>query len=51
MSWHILAAVSVAYAAQGVIYLRQHRYGMAAAFIAYALANVGFIVDMWEHRS
>ena len=48
MSWHILGAVALAYAVMGLVYYRQGRYGMMLAFIAYALANVGFIIDIYE---
>ncbi len=46
MSAPLLIAVTLAYACVAVSYLRERRYGMALAFIAYALANVGFILDL-----
>lgn len=42
----LLALVTVVYAAVAVTYARDHRWGMCLAFVAYALANVGFILDL-----
>lgn len=46
MGSHLLAAVALAYAWVAWDYWSQGRYGMALAFLAYALANVGFILDL-----
>ena len=42
----LLALVTVVYAAVALTYVREQRWGMCLAFVAYALANVGFILDM-----
>lgn len=44
----LLLAVSVVYVAVGVAYLAEHRLGMGLAFLAYAIANVGFAMDLWR---
>jgi hypothetical protein len=46
MSAPLLAAVTLAYLWVAIGYAREHRYGMTVAFLAYALANVGFILDL-----
>lgn len=46
MSIGLLVGVCVAYGWVGISYYRAGRYGMMVAFIAYALANVGFILDL-----
>jgi hypothetical protein len=43
MSSWLLAIVAVIYLGVAISYARERDYGMALAFIAYALANVGFI--------
>lgn len=48
MSWQLLSLVSAAYLWVGVTYFLEGRKGMALAFVAYALANGGFILDAWE---
>ena len=48
MSAGLLTAVSIAYLWVAVNYLLSGRYGMGLSFVAYALANVGFIVDGWN---
>jgi len=40
-----LIIAGILYLCQTVAYLRQGEYGMAVAFCAYALANVGFVYD------
>lgn len=45
MSSGLLAVVAVIYLGVAVGYWRQGRYGMAFAFVAYALANMGFVID------
>lgn len=38
----------LAYVVQGlVVYLAEGRYGMALCMVAYALANVGLILDLY----
>ena len=41
----LLYFVAVIYGAVACQYVMAHRYGMALAFVAYALANVGFALD------
>lgn len=41
----LLAIVAVIYALVAVSYWRSGDHGMTLAFVAYALANVGFIVS------
>lgn len=50
MSAGLLAAVAVAYLWVALSYFRDSRPGMGLAFIAYALANIGFIVDLWRRQ-
>ena len=42
----LLAAVAVAYLWVGFGYYREGRIGMMIAFLAYAAANVGFMLDL-----
>jgi hypothetical protein len=44
-----LVVVLVLYLIQAVGYVRTQQYGMAIAFVAYALANVGFILAWKGH--
>jgi hypothetical protein len=46
MSPLLLGAVAVAYLWVGYGYIRAGRVGMAVAFVAYAFANLGFILDL-----
>ena len=46
MSWWLLALVAVAYLYVAADYARHKQWGMCLAFVAYALANVGFIIDL-----
>jgi hypothetical protein len=41
----LLGVCAVIYMIVSIGYLSESRYGMALAFFAYALANVGFIRD------
>lgn len=41
----LLSLVAVIYLGVAVSYWRQSRPGMALAFVAYALANLGFVID------
>lgn len=50
MSATLLAVVAVIYVTVAVGYARDHRWGMCLAFVAYALANVGFILDLVKQR-
>lgn len=45
MSAALLTVVSCIYLGVAVAYMREGRWGMAVAFVAYALANVGLILD------
>lgn len=45
MSAGLLGVVTVIYLGVAVGYWRDGRHGMALAFVAYALANAGFILD------
>ena len=44
MSSWLLGFVGFIYLAVAFDYFRQHDYGMCLSFIAYALANLGFII-------
>jgi hypothetical protein len=46
MGIQLLLATSGAYMFVALGYIREGRYGMGLAFAAYALANVGFVIDM-----
>lgn len=46
MSPWLLIAVGVAYVGVSVQYLMNKQYGMALAFTGYALAQVGFIMEI-----
>lgn len=48
MSAWLLLGVGLVYVVVAVGYARAHRLGMALAFLAYALANVGFAWDAWR---
>lgn len=45
MSVTLLTIVALIYLVVAVGYARERRYGMMFAFVAYALANIGFILD------
>ena len=45
MSSGLLTLVALIYFWVAIAYVREGRYGMALAFVAYALANIGFILD------
>ena len=44
----LLLFVGGVYLLVAVAYLVEHRFGMALAFVAYALANTGFAWDLWR---
>ena len=46
MGTPLLIAVTLAYVGVAAAYWKDRRYGMVAAFIGYAVANIGFIIDM-----
>ena len=46
MNGYLLALVALIYLGTAVNYGLDHRPGMAIAFVAYALANLGFMVDL-----
>jgi hypothetical protein len=46
MSGPLLSAVACAYGFVALNYALSGRWGMALAFVAYAVANVGFILDL-----
>lgn len=52
MQWQIwvpLAAASCIYIVQAVAYVWvQGRYGLAACFVGYTMANLGLIYDAWQ---
>ena len=50
MSMGLLALVALAYLWVGAGYWQSGRTGMFLAFAAYAIANIGFIIDLLEHR-
>jgi uncharacterized membrane protein YecN with MAPEG domain len=43
-----LTITCVLYAFTAIEYYRKKDIGMALAFFAYALANVGFIINLWN---
>lgn len=44
MSIWMLAAASVLYLLASIDYFKRGDYGMSLAFVAYSLANIGFIL-------
>ena len=48
MSPSLLIACAVAYIWVAVQYGRQRDWGMMAAFISYAVANIGFAYKAWR---
>ncbi len=46
MSLGLLGGVCLAYTWVAIAYGRAGRWGMMVAFLAYALANVGFMLDL-----
>ncbi len=50
MSLGLLGGVAIAYCWVALSYARAHRWGMAIAFTAYAVSNIGFMVDLWKTR-
>ena len=48
MSLPLLVAVAIAYLFVAWGYMRSGRWGMAVAFVAYAAANIGFMLDLLE---
>lgn len=46
VSGPLLVAVSMAYLWVAIGYVQTGRWGMALAFVAYALANFGFMLDL-----
>ena len=47
-SWQPLAACGGLYALMAIGYMRRGDPGMALAFAAYAVANLGFIWNWWR---
>lgn len=45
MNLHLLVITSVLYAGVAYGFVRERRWGMALAFLCYALANIGFAWD------
>ena len=50
MSIGLMGGVALAYLWVAIAYGRAHRWGMCIAFVAYSLANIGFMVDLWRGR-
>jgi hypothetical protein len=48
MSAPLLIAVSLAYLWVAGSYFMAGRLGMSLAFLAYTIANIGFILDGWR---
>lgn len=48
MAWQLLGAVTAQYLYVAWGYWQQGRYGMTLAFVAYGVANAGFILDHFE---
>ena len=45
----LLAVPAMTYLGQAAFYwLRQHRVGMAIAFVGYTIGNIGFMIDLVE---
>lgn len=42
----LLSVVAVIYASVAVGYALDGRWGMCLAFVAYAIANIGFVIDL-----
>lgn len=49
MNGWLLTAVAVVYLVVAGGYARRREWGMCVAFVAYALANVGFIIELVRH--
>lgn len=47
MSWQLLGVSAAIYVWVAVDYHRTGNNGLALAFAAYAVANVGFMLDLW----
>lgn len=43
MSTSLLGLVAAIYVGVALTYFKQHQYGMGVAFLAYAVANIGFM--------
>jgi hypothetical protein len=50
VSGALLGLVGLVYIWVALDYAWSGRWGMALAFLAYALANVGLILDFWKPR-
>jgi hypothetical protein len=50
MSIMLLASVAGAYIYVAIDYWLDGRAGIALAFIAYAIANIGFMLDIWGSK-
>ena len=50
MSWGLLALIGVGYAWVGANYARKKDWGLCLVFVAYAIANVGFIIDLLKRK-
>lgn len=48
MSSALLGLVAVAYLYVAIDYAYSARWGMSLAFAAYALSNIGFMIDLWR---
>lgn len=44
----LLLGVAAVYVGVAVAYAAEGRHGMGLAFLAYAVANVGFAMDLWQ---
>jgi len=48
MSAGLLLIVGAVYCVVAVDYAMHGRYGLCAAFVCYAFANLGFAIDTWS---
>jgi hypothetical protein len=50
MSLYLLGVVACIYLWVALGYAKFGQHGMALAFVAYAVANLGFMLDAWARR-
>ena len=50
MSSTLLGLVAVVYCYVAIDYTFNQRYGMALAFAAYSISNLGFMIDLWRKQ-
>jgi hypothetical protein len=50
MSWWLMALVACVYLYTGVEYAQRKEWGMCLVFVAYALSNLGFVIDLLTRK-